>query len=238
MYIHEAAEKALEELGVPTHVSALLRHIVDKGYYDFGAQSPENALAIQLSRKSNNVDIGHSSPEKRFYRAAPATYGLIEWLDVKNEQTGDSQRSAEFEDDVHGILQGKQAPTTKEQLVLARVGQGQFRKVVLELWNERCAVTGTRFAVRASHIKPWRDCSDVERLDANNGLPLVATLDALFDSYLISFNTEGRIMLSSHLSAHEWTLLGVASDMLLRMKPTIETEQYLKKHREHMLTIM
>ncbi|WP_147871335.1 HTH domain-containing protein [Stieleria maiorica] len=56
MFIHEAAEKALREKGVPTHVSSLCRHIVDKGYYKFGAQEPENALAIQLSRRSSNVD--------------------------------------------------------------------------------------------------------------------------------------------------------------------------------------
>lgn len=235
MFIHEAAEKALKERGVPTHVSALHRYIVDKGYYRFGAKDPVNALAIQLSRRSNNVDIGHSSPEKRFYRAAPATYGLIEWLKASTEQAGDSRLSVEFEGDVRGILQGEQTSTTKEQLVLARVGQGQFRKGVLTLWNDRCAVTGTTFAVRASHIKPWRDCSDDERLDPNNGLPLVATLDALFDSYLISFDTDGRIILSSQLPEYERTFLGISSDMRFRTKPTIDTEQYLQMHRERLI---
>ena len=235
MFIHEAAEKALKELGVPTHVSVLHRHIVNMEYYTFGAKAPENALAIQLSRRSNNVDIGHSSPEKRFYRAAPATYGLIEWLDTGVEQTRDAQRSDEFEGDLHGIIQGEQESTTKEQLILARVGQGQFRKGVLALWNNRCGVTGTRFAIRASHIKPWRDCSDRERLDANNGLPLVATLDALFDAHLISFDADGRIMLSSHLPEHECTFLGIASDMRLRAKPNLETEKYLQTHREYLI---
>ena len=124
MFIHEAAVKAQKESGSPTHVSALYRQIADKGYFTFGAQDPENALAIQLSRRSNNVDIGYSSPEKRFYRAAPATYGLIEWLELRAEKTGDSQRSAEFDGDIRGILQGEKAPTTKEHLVLARIGQG------------------------------------------------------------------------------------------------------------------
>ena len=103
------------------------------------------------------------------------------------------------------------------------------------MWNDRCAMTGTTFAVRASHIKPWRDCSDDDRLDPSNGLPLVATLDALFDSHLISFDTEGRIMLSSHLPEHEWSFLGIASDMRLRTKPTIDTKQYLQMHRERLI---
>lgn len=235
MFIHEAAEKALTELGVPTHVSSIYRHIVDNGYYTFGAQSPENALAIQLSRRSNNVNIGNSSPEKRFYRAAPATYGLTGWLETSAKQSGDALRSVEVEDDVRRILQGEQSATTKEQLVLARVGQGRFRQGVLALWNNRCAVTGSTFAIRASHIEPWRDCSDAARLDANNGLPLVATLDALFDSYLISFDSEGRIMLSSQLTEHDRTCLGIASDMRFRNKPAIETEQYLQVHRERLM---
>lgn len=235
MFIHEAAEKALEELGVPTHVMALHRYIVSKRYYTFGAQAPVNALAIQISRRSNNVDLDHSSPDKRFYRAAPATYGLIAWLDTSIDPTRDSKLSAEFEFDVHGILNGDLTSTTREEFVLARVGQGQFRKSVLALWNNRCAVTGTRFAVRASHIKPWRDCSDSQRLDSNNGLPLVATLDALFDSFLISFNSDGGILLSSHLPEYEWTFLGIASDMRLRAKPNYETEQYLRTHRENLI---
>ncbi|WP_167547166.1 HNH endonuclease [Stieleria maiorica] len=183
-----------------------------------------------------HVDIGHSSPDKRFYRASPATYGLIEWLETGNELKGNSDRSSELDDDVSEILGGEQTPTEKEQLVLARVGQGQFRSGVLLLWSNRCAVTGTRFAVRASHIKPWRDCSDAERLDPNNGLPLVATLDALFDSHLISFNTNGEIMLSNSLPEHEQTALGIATDMRLLTKPTLETERYLQMHREFLLT--
>lgn len=236
MFIYEAAEKALREKGVPTHVSALCRHIVDKGYYTFGAQEPENALAIQLSRRSSNVDIGYSSPDKRFYRASPATYGLIEWLETGDEFKDGSDRSSGLDDDVSRILGGEQTPTEKQQLVLARVGQGQFRSGVLSLWNNRCSVTGTRFAIRASHIKPWRDCSDAERLDANNGLPLVATLDALFDSHLISFNADGQIILSNNLPEHEQTALGIASDMRLLAKPTQETERYLQMHREFLLT--
>lgn len=47
MFIHEAAHKALLEIGRPTHVSELFRYINDRGYYTFGAKEPENALAIR-----------------------------------------------------------------------------------------------------------------------------------------------------------------------------------------------
>ena len=45
--------------------------------------------------------------------------------------------------------------------------------------------------LRASHIKPWRDASNAERLSGNNGLLLSPHIDHLFDQGYISFsNTE------------------------------------------------
>lgn len=178
MFIHEAARKALHELARPTHVSELLQLIVDRGYYTFGAKEPENALAIQLSRRASNVVIGNSSSEKLFYRAAPATYGLDEWLRQATGPFGGP--SSNVEEDVLEIIRSNQAITEKEQLILGRIGQGTFRLGVLAAWENRCAVTGATMCLRASHIKPWRSCSNSERLDANNGLPLVATIDVLF----------------------------------------------------------
>lgn len=156
-------------------------------------------------------------------------------MQTKGEQASNSQLPTEFESEICGILGSQQVSTTKEQLILARVGQGQIPKQVLTLWNDRCAVTGTTFAVRASHIKPWRDCNENERLDPNNGLALVATLDALFDSHLISFDADGNIMLSSRLPEYEWALLGISSDMRFLIKPSLYTEQYLQLHRKRLL---
>jgi hypothetical protein len=53
--------------------------------------------------------------------------------------------------------------TEREQLVLARVGQGQFKKRVMAI--ERCCrITGVEAIehLRASHCKPWRDSTNEE----------------------------------------------------------------------------
>jgi len=124
--------------------------------------------------------------------------------------------------------------TTKELLVDARIGQGEFRSRVLELWGAKCSVTGasTLDAIRASHIKPWRASSDVERLDAHNGLPLVASLDALFDAGLISFESSGVLIVSSVLNTAERNIFGLVGQ-LLSMRPTQKTANYLAYHRQH-----
>src|SRR5687768_1513924 len=73
-------------------------------------------------------------------------------------------------------------PTFREQLVRARRGQGVFRANVL-LREESCRVTHVSEPrhLKASHIKPWRDATDAERLDGANGLLLSPHIDHLFD---------------------------------------------------------
>ena len=46
----------------------------------------------------------------------------------------------------------------------------------------------------ASHIKPWRVCSNAERLDGNNGLLLSPHVDKLFDQGWISFADDGTVL--------------------------------------------
>ena len=42
--------------------------------------------------------------------------------------------------------------------------------------------------LKASHIKPWRDATDAERLDGANGLLLSPHIDHLFDEGYITFS--------------------------------------------------
>lgn len=81
--------------------------------------------------------------------------------------------------------------TERDVLTKARIGQGKFRADLVVSWGkgERCALTGIAVPemLIASHIKPWRDCTNEERLDPMNGLLLIAHVDKLFDRHLLSF---------------------------------------------------
>lgn len=105
---------------------------------------------------------------------------------------------------------GNITSTQKEQLVLARRGQGVFRQNVRAV-GAACRLTGTAddHLLIASHIKPWRVCSDVERLDGYNGLLLAPHVDHLFDRGWISFDEDGEMILSPGLRPtllQEWGL--------------------------------
>ena len=93
--------------------------------------------------------------------------------------------------------------TTKEQLVKSRRGQGVF-KANVRLNEKGCRVTGVTdpFHLRASHIKPWKDSTDEEKLNGCNGLLLAPHVDHLFDKGLITFSTQGDLIISPKLD-HE-----------------------------------
>jgi hypothetical protein len=136
-------------------------------------------------------------------------------------------------DDIEAIVKSSVDSTTKKSLVNARIGQGLFRQEVLRRWGNRCSVTRsvTLDAIRASHIKRWCESSNEERLDPENGLPLVASLDALFDKGLVSFDSAGKLIISSQLNANERQLFGLNKCSLTRT-PTVKTAEYLAFHRE------
>lgn len=124
--------------------------------------------------------------------------------------------------------------TNRKILISARRGQGIYRNQMLDLWGGACAVTG--IAIRpiliASHAKPWARCSDDERLDPHNGLPLIATLDKLFDRNLIAFRPEtGEMLVSESIEKSDRTALGIPAN--LRKTPTFRQAQYLKAHLEN-----
>jgi len=101
--------------------------------------------------------------------------------------------------------------TERQALVQSRVGQGRFRYLVLEFWDYRCAATGAGIMLYASHIKPWRDCDNRERLDGYNGLSLSPVFDRAFDLGLVTFDPDGTIHISPRISALDAAVLGISS---------------------------
>lgn len=90
----------------------------------------------------------------------------------------------------------------------ARIGQQQFARRVLENSDFACVFCGLstkKHAIRsarmliASHIKPWSDSTNRERLDTANGLAACPTHDAAFENYLIAIDRSGRIIRSAEV---------------------------------------
>lgn len=127
----------------------------------------------------------------------------------------------------------KLSSTERDAIVKARIGQGRFREYLIEYWS-CCAVTGCKEIplLRASHIKPWARATLEERLSMYNGLLLSPTIDLCFDSGYVSFDDNGRLLVSESLSLDDAARLGISPEMhLLRIDP--EHLKYLQYHREN-----
>lgn len=79
----------------------------------------------------------------------------------------------------------------------------------------------------ASHIKPWKVADNHERLDPYNGLLLLPNLDKVFDLGFISFNSQGKILISDEVE--ELSLLGIRPDISIRLDK--QHEPYMDYHR-------
>ena len=144
----------------------------------------------------------------------------------------------EVEDDRHErelLNRGLIGPVERHQIVKSRRGQGVFRDNV-ESREPKCRITGVsnpRY-LRASHIKPWRKSSDVEKIDGNNGLMLAPHIDFLFDRGFISFEDDGTLIVSTQIEDGTLESWGIPAEVNVGAFSN-EQAVYLKFHREYEL---
>ena len=127
--------------------------------------------------------------------------------------------------------------TETQRLTLVRTEQGNYRKAALALWDNKCAVTGVDEPgwLIASHIKPWRESTNEERVNPLNSLILTPNYDKLFDRGIISFSPDNGKIILPRIHTHEmWRNLErmhIDDEVHLSHIPT-GTEQVLDYHNK------
>jgi hypothetical protein len=126
--------------------------------------------------------------------------------------------------------------TEKNQIIKARIGQGYFRRSLL---NERpyCPITliDEPKLLIASHIKPWRVSDNRERLNYKNGILLTPTFDRLFDGGLISFRDDKSLIISPQFSDSNVSRLQLTPNMVIPHLLIEGREAFLAFHRNVVL---
>jgi HNH endonuclease len=129
------------------------------------------------------------------------------------------------------------AETEREALVRSRRGQGLFKQRVMQL-ETRCRITGVDNPshLLASHCKPWRDSSNEERLNGENGLLLTPSIDHLFDRGFIGFEDSGKLIISPVAHKPSLRKMGVATDQVINVGGFTEGQRkFLEFHRNAVL---
>ncbi len=214
------------------HMNILAPHLPDiysplqrdgrglQGVYLTGLSEPFAAALVDLlGAEARDIVRGHRVAEEQVIQPA---IGLLEWE----------------EHEMNRIRTDADIPeTTRQAVVLARRGQGLFKQRVMEI-ERACRITGvTRVEhLRASHCKPWRDASNEERLDGENGLLLTPNADHLFDRGFIGFEDDGDLLISPVAHKDSLTRMGLIIGKAVNVGRFAHGQRrYLEFHRENVL---
>jgi len=135
------------------------------------------------------------------------------------------------------ILDGDIPVTTRNALVQARIGQGLFKDRVSRI-EKQCRLTFVDNPTHlvGSHIKPWREATNEERLAGANGLMLTPTADHLFDRGFISFGDDGEVLISPVADVVSLRRMGLDPDNRPRPLPfNSDQKHFLAHHRREIL---
>lgn len=153
---------------------------------------------------------------------------------IEHQEKIDKDKKGEVKKitELNNILSLSLGATEKNSMINTRIGQGLFKKQ-LESIECQCKVCGlkNRDLLIASHIKPWKDCDNNERLDNNNGFLLCPIHDSLFDKGYVSFEDDGKIIVSQLLEKNSYKLLNISGSEQIRL--TNENKHYLDWHRQN-----
>ena len=130
----------------------------------------------------------------------------------------------------------------REKVIRQRVNQSVFRTMILQNYENRCAVTGINIPdlLVASHIIPWAESSAQEKLSPDNGICLSSLYDKAFDRGLITISPDDyTITLSSALLEYETkdyfdTHFGsIAGNKIIMPIEHAPNRDYLAYHKEN-----
>lgn len=183
------------------------------------AGTHDTFIFLQERRKMPYVYYGRAIPTRMQINWEPGNpshivFELVEYaalLEGKSlKAAGEQYADGVVQPERAYVISGKPEKTEAERLSTIRTAQSTYRKNVLSFWHEQCAVTGVdnKGWLIASHIKPWKESTDEERIDPRNSLLLTPNFDKLFDRGVISFSSSnGKIILPEHQTRSMWSNL-------------------------------
>lgn len=213
-----------------THTGKATSHLMERYINDDIAGYTINDLFIEIDSKISESALISKQRKEQMNRELMYARNLIKTFDSKELEL--QRINKEFDEE--NRIRKEYVGSEKEQLILSRRGQGKFRAGVLEI-NSKCPFTliEENDLLIASHIKPWKNSDDKEKIDPNNGFMFTPTYDKLFDKGLISFQDDGTLIVSKELSEKVINILDIhPGEVLKEIKITHACKRFLSYHRK------
>lgn len=195
------------------------KYLIQKIITDF--KIPSNIKVVDINKESLNKILQFILEKKNELINNENYFNLV--YDISESQNEEEN-----------INYNELCRTTEIQLTRKeRRGQAFFRSHLL-MNSSGCKICGVKRKelLIASHIRPWKDSNDEQRLDTNNGFLLCPNHDKLFDKGFISFKADGSILISSRIKISELEKLNI--DENIKIKNLSEaTKKYLNYHNTY-----
>jgi hypothetical protein len=167
------------------------------------------------------------------HEVAPIAQAATQVRPVSTDDLDSWERKIE-----QGVATDPSIPETERLAIIrARKGQGLFKERVGKI-ESKCRITGVENSVHlvASHCKPWRDATNEERLNGENGLLLTPSIDHLFDRGFIGFENNGDVIISPVAHRQSLQRMGIDTTAVINVGVfTSGQKQFLDFHREAVL---
>ena len=200
---------------------------VDPNYYKTGLANGGKSVKYFWDKYNNQIVL----MEKLYLNFFDKTKLIID--EESKKELDEIEKTAEYKniniDDKDGYI---------ETMINLRNGAIQriFRQNLLVEFNNKCALCdiNNRSILISSHILPYSKCIKKEdMINHNNGLLLCPNHDALFDKKLITFNDDGKIIISKNIDKRLYGDLNLNTETYINKKYlNYERLYFLKKHYE------
>lgn len=196
----------------------------ERRYSDYNIMAEK---AVIIPREERTFRVDYPSRTNIWYGNDSTNDKVIEYINNYDTNRNNLLRSID-------VFDAPLQTTEIEAVVKIRENQSIFRDRLIKKYKCKCCLCGvsSKEFLIASHIKPWSVSNDNERLSPDNGLLLCPNHDKLFDAGYISFDNEGKILISSLIGDIDRRFMNVHSDMCIKQEYiTNELKYYMNYHR-------
>ncbi len=141
--------------------------------------------------------------------------------------------SQKSEEELNNLDENRLTGEDVEHLGKYRRNQEAFRRQLIRKYDGKCCICPCGInmteVLMASHIKPWADSDCNEKLSSCNGLLLCPNHDKLFDKFLISFDDDGKILISEKLKKNSPHLFNISKNTRIEVDESMKP--FLAFHR-------
>lgn len=227
----------------PTSKKSTQGYLVQLAYYEFEKpltiQDYFDKISLHLPKKYSPFQQDSSGNQGYLYPCNEALLiKLVELIgDLNIYEEVDEQLEFALgivKRTAHNPLIPLLAETESAAKTKVRIEKKKFKQALLHQWHSKCAICEIDLLelLKASHAKPWKDSTKLERVNKYNGILFCANHAELYNRGFIAFDGQGKIHISSLISEENYEKYAIHAKV--KIARVEENKYYFKWHKRNL----